>query len=49
MVRTTYFAFTTLATIGLGDYVPISNEERAIAVIVLLLGVCIFSYIMSEL
>ena len=44
-----YFSFTTLCTIGLGDYVPVSNEERALAVIVFLGGVSIFSYIMSQL
>ena len=42
-----YFAFTSLSTVGFGDYVPRSNFERVIGAFVLLLGVAIFSYIMG--
>ena len=42
-----YYSFTTLCTMGLGDYVPISNEERSLAVVLFLGGVTIFSYIMG--
>lgn len=42
-----YFAFTTLSTIGFGDYYPYTNFERAFGSMVLLSGVAIFSYIMG--
>ena len=44
---TTYFAFTSLTTVGFGDYSPRSNPERCFIVIVLLFGVSIFSLIMG--
>jgi hypothetical protein len=45
----TYFAFTTLSTIGLGDYYPVSNIERLVGSFVILVGVAMFSYILGEL
>ena len=47
-VTLTYFAFTSLSTVGFGDYAPISNTERLIGAFILLLGVAIFSYIMGN-
>ena len=44
-----YFAFTTLSTVGLGDYYPVSDIERLVGAFLLLIGVAIFSYIMGEL
>ena len=44
-----YFAFTSLSTVGLGDYCPRSNNERIIGSALLLFGVSIFSYIMGNL
>jgi hypothetical protein len=44
-----YFAFTTLSTIGLGDFYPVSDIERLVGAFILLIGVAIFSYIMGEL
>lgn len=43
-----YFAFTTLATVGFGDYTPKSGPERLLATFLLLLGVASFSYIMGQ-
>ena len=43
-----YFALTTLSTVGYGDYYPISNMERCLAWIIMLLGVAFFSYIMGN-
>jgi hypothetical protein len=45
----TYFAFTTLATVGFGDYYPVSVVERAIFTMIFLFGVALFSFIMGEL
>lgn len=49
VITSTYFAFTTLSTVGLGDYYPVSNIERLVGSFFLLLGVAIFSYMMGEL
>lgn len=43
-----YFGFTTLSTVGFGDYAPRSNIERASGAFVLLSGVAIFSYLMGN-
>lgn len=43
-----YFALTTLSTVGYGDYYPISNLERIIAIFIMLCGVAFFSYIMGS-
>lgn len=42
-----YFMFTTLSTVGFGDFNPKSEIERAIMTFILLIGVATFSYIMS--
>lgn len=40
-----YYAFTTLSTIGFGDYYPKSDAERVFCIIILLSGVSNFSLI----
>ena len=42
-----YYAFTTLSTVGFGDFYPISNVERAYGSILLFAGTILFSYIMQ--
>ena len=42
-----YWAFTTLSTIGLGDYYPVSNHERSVMCVGFILGVAMFSVIMK--
>ena len=44
----TYFSFTSLSTVGFGDYHPRSNSERLLCAFILLFGVAIFSYIMGN-
>jgi voltage-gated potassium channel len=44
-----YFSFTSLSTVGFGDYYPVSNIERITGSMILLGGVVCFSYIMEEL
>jgi len=44
-----YFSFTSLSTVGFGDYYPVSDNERLWGAFLLLFGVAIFSYIMGEL
>lgn len=43
-----YFAFTSLATVGFGDYVPRSDIERGVCAFMLLGGVAVFSYVMGN-
>ena len=44
----TYYAFTSLTTVGLGDLHPRSNLERLFVTVMLVLGVTVFSYVMKE-
>lgn len=39
-----YFSLTSLSTIGLGDYHPITNYERLLCTSLFLIGVILFSY-----
>ena len=48
LIILTYFAFTSLSTVGFGDYAPRSNLERLVGAFMLLSGVAIFSYIMGN-
>ena len=43
-----YFSFTSLTTVGFGDYNPRSDIERLFIAFGLLFGVAIFSFIMGE-
>ena len=42
-----YYAFTSLSTVGFGDYAPRSDTERLFVSMILLFGVAIFSYMMG--
>jgi len=44
-----YYSFTSLSTIGLGDFNPRSDSERLVCSFLLLFGVAIFSYIIGTL
>ena len=48
MIILFYFTFTTLSTVGFGDYNPKSNIERAALAFLMLFGVAIFSVIMGQ-
>jgi len=48
MITSMYFAFTSLSTVGFGDFHPRSNAERLFGAFILLFGVAIFSYIMGN-
>jgi hypothetical protein len=43
-----YFSFTTLTTVGFGDYNPRSNGERLFTAFGLLFGVMIFAVILGN-
>ena len=44
-----YYSFTTLSTVGFGDYHPRGNSERIIGAFLMLFGASITSYIMDGL
>jgi len=48
VIASMYFIFTTLSTVGFGDFHPKGNLERVLGAFVLLMGVAIFSYIMGN-
>lgn len=48
MFAVSYFSFTTLSTVGFGDFHPRSDIERILAWFVLLIGVAVFSFIMGN-
>jgi hypothetical protein len=48
MIVVVYFAFTTLATVGYGDYRPVQKHERLVCSFILLFGVAVFSFIMGN-
>lgn len=48
MVIALYFSFTTLSTVGFGDYAPRTNDERIVGIFILVFGVAIFSIIMGS-
>jgi hypothetical protein len=43
-----YYSFTSLTTVGFGDYHPKSDYERLLCLFILMFGVAIFSYIMGN-
>ena len=43
-----YYAFTTLTTVGFGDFHPRSNAERLFCALILLVGVSVFSFFMGQ-
>jgi hypothetical protein len=48
LIMACYFSFTSLTTVGFGDYHPRGNLERFVCAFILLIGVAIFSYIMGN-
>jgi hypothetical protein len=46
-IRMVYYSFTTLATIGFGDYRPFADEERIFIAFLFMSGTSIFSYMMG--
>ena len=45
----TYFAFTTISTVGFGDYHPRNSSERTIGAILMLMGAIINSFVIENL
>lgn len=49
IITLTYFSMTSVSTVGLGDYHPLSDLERIMCSFLILFGVMIFSYFMGNL
>ena len=49
IVSLSYYALTTLSTVGYGDYLPKSPYEKLTMGLTLLIGVTVFSLIMTKL
>lgn len=49
LVISTYYACTSLSTVGFGDFTPRGNVERFIGAFILLFGVAIFSIVLGNL
>mmetsp|Transcript_42741 Transcript_42741/g.65654 ORF Transcript_42741/g.65654 Transcript_42741/m.65654 type:complete len:242 (+) Transcript_42741:998-1723(+) len=47
-IAMSYFMFTTLSTVGLGDFHPTNSPERVMGIFILLFGVLITSYVMDQ-
>ena len=45
----TYFAFTTISTVGFGDYHPRNSKERMIGAGLMLMGALINSFVIESL
>lgn len=48
LLKCFYYAFTSLTTVGLGDFRPVSSVEQGFCGLMLFSGVLVFSYIMGE-
>lgn len=48
-ISMTYFISTTLATIGFGDFHPLSSIERATCILLMVCGVAMFSLIQQQI
>jgi hypothetical protein len=45
--RFIYFALTTLTTIGFGDFLPKSTDEKVLISAILFVGVILFSLVLN--
>ena len=48
VLQTCYFSFTSLTTVGFGDYYPVSVPEKILFIFIFLFGILVFSYIQGE-
>ena len=44
-----YFIITTLSTVGFGDIVPVNDTERALCIVIMIVGVFFYSYTIGSI
>lgn len=44
-----YWAFTTLTTVGYGDYSPVGSAERSVTIVIMLFNLCLSAYILGNM
>ena len=47
MLTVWYFMITTLTTVGYGDLFPVSTNEYAVLILILIIGVAFFAYVIG--
>ena len=48
LIVNTYFALTTLSTVGFGDYYPVDNSERVVGALLLYFGQAGFNFLVIQ-
>lgn len=48
IIVNTYFALTTLSTVGFGDYYPVANTERVVGALLLYFGQAGFNFLVVQ-
>ena len=48
-VASLYWTVTTLTTVGYGDIVPINNQERILAIFIMVIGATVFGYVVANM
>lgn len=48
-LRGLYFAFTVMNTVGFGDIKPYRNNEIALCIIIMMFGICFYSFLVATL
>jgi CRP-like cAMP-binding protein len=47
-IASLYFSVTTLTTTGYGDILPVNNEERIVAIFIMVVGASMFGYVVAN-
>ena len=43
-----YWAITTISTVGYGDFVPVTDKERAYAILAMFIGSGFYGYVVAQ-
>ena len=47
-IASLYWAFTTMTTVGYGDILPVTRDERIVAILVMIIGATLFGYVIGN-